>query len=409
MKLFHAKYAQPLPGGSVAVHEEDFYLPDATTVRRQLRQRGLWPIHINEQKPALFEWFDVRSRDWQLQLLRALRFQTATASAGTALLNIIEAEADPRRRIAFLPTRTVLKGGGSFAEALRELKLMDAATMAIIMAGERAGDLKGVIAHAIKHVEEKGGQFKAVMAAMGWLAFDIFSIISSLWGAQFGFIPYLKDNAPKNATPEQLAKFESAIVTVTWVNGSLIFITSAIIAFIVIFGGSYWKNRHRPNHWSAQMVIRMPMFGQYLAHAALHDTCKLIARLLRGKVPLDDALKIIIETTIEPSARAYWTECRQRIMAGVEPAKALGRWPLTRAERNQIATVQSVDQLVEVYEALAAERSLMAKTMQRKIVLTGVITMMALSGVIVLTMVWLLMIQNQGFMDSLTGLREGGA
>ena len=80
--------------------------------------KGFWPITIREQKPPLFEWMDVRSRVWQIQLLRALRFQSATASAGTALLNIIEGETDPRRRLAFLPTRTVLKGGGSFSEAL---------------------------------------------------------------------------------------------------------------------------------------------------------------------------------------------------------------------------------------------------------------------------------------------------
>ena len=49
-----------------------------------------------------------------------------------------------------------------------------------------------------------------------------------------------------------------------------------------------------------------------------------IARLLRGKVPLDEALKIIIETCIEPSARLYWTECRNRIMAGVETDSELG-------------------------------------------------------------------------------------
>ena len=71
-------------------------------------------------------------------------------------MNIIEGEQDPRRRLAFLPTRTVLKGGGAFSDALKELKLMDAPTMAIITAGERAGDLKGVIQHAIEHVEQKG-------------------------------------------------------------------------------------------------------------------------------------------------------------------------------------------------------------------------------------------------------------
>lgn len=408
MKLYHARYAQPLPGGTVAVREEDFYLPDASAVRRQLRTRGMWPIQIHEQKPPMLEWMDVRTREWQLQLLRALRFQSVTASAGTAFLNIIEGEADSRRRLAFLPTRTVLKGGGSFSEALRALRLMDAATMAIIIAGERAGDLKGVIQHAIQHVEEKGKQYKTLVAALGWLAFDIANVISALWGAQFGFIPYLRENAPKNATPEAMAKFEYALGMASTVNMTLIVITTALIIGGVGLAIAFWTNRQKSDHVAARIVMRVPLFGEYLRHSALFDTCRLIARLLRGKVPLDEALKIIIETCIEPSARLYWTECRNRIMAGVEPARALSRWPLTKGERDQLMTVQSADQLTEVYEAIAAERQLMGKAAQRRIVVGGVTCMMLLFGAVVLTMIYLLMIQNSGFMDSLQGLRDGG-
>ncbi len=408
MKLYHAKFAQPLPGGTVTVREEDFYLPDAASVRRLLRNRGLWPIRIKEQKAQAFEWMDVRTRGWQLQLLRALRFQSATASAGTAFLNIIEGEADPRRRLAFLPSRTVLKGGGSFSDALRALKLMDAATLAIIIAGERAGDLKGVIPHAIQHVEEKGKQYKAVTAALSWLAFDIFNVISALWGAQFGFIPYLRENAPKNAKPEALAKMEHALKLASTINMSLIVITTLLLSLGIGLAVAFWTNRQKPDHFASRIVMRVPLFGEYFRNAALFDTTRLIARLLRGKVPLDDALKIITETTVEPSSRSYWQECRRRIMAGIEPAKALARWPLTKGERDQVMTVQSVDQLTEVYASIAEERQLMTKATQRQIVVGGVTCMMLLFGAVVLTMIYLLMIQNSGFMDGLQGMRDGG-
>src|SRR5580704_17871669 len=221
MKLFHARYVQS-QSRAAKVLEDDFYLPDMRAVRRQLRNRGYWPISIREQKPPLFEWMDVRSRAWQIQLLRALRFQSHTASAGTALLNIIEGESDPKRRIAFLPTRTVLKGGGAFSDALRELRLLDAATTAIITAGERAGDLKGVIQHAIEHTEEKGKQAKVVITALSWLSFDITNIIGAIWGAQFGFIPYLKSQGMKSTDPAAIERFNSAIKIATWVNGTLL-------------------------------------------------------------------------------------------------------------------------------------------------------------------------------------------
>ncbi len=407
MKLYHARYAQPTIGGAVLIHEEDFYLPDAHAVRRQLRGRGVWPINIHEQKPPLFEWMDVRSRDWQMQLLRAIRFQSATASAGTALLNIIEGEEDSRRRLAFLPTRTVLKGGGSFSEALRELKLMDAPTMAIITAGERAGDLKGVIQHAIEHVEQKGNQYKTIIAALSWLSFDIISTIGSIWGTQFGFIPYLKEKGTNSTDPEMIAKFERGIKWVSIMNMTLLMISSLIILAIDFFVFSYWRNRHKKDHYTARLMMKVPMLSPYLRNVSLKDTCKLMTRLLHGKVPLAEALEIIIESSVEPAARTYWAECKQKILSGVEPARALSRWPLSKPERDQIRTIQTVDQLGEVYESIAVERDLMAKADQRKILKFGLYLLIGLSGITILTTIYLLMLQNQNFLNSLTEMRGG--
>lgn len=407
MKLFHARYAQPQPGGTVAVREDDFYLPDESAVRRQLRNKGLFPITIREQKASMFEWMDVRSRGWQLQLLRALRFQSATASAGTALLNIIEGEQDPKRRLVFLPTRTVLKGGGSFSEALRALRLMDAATMAIITAGERAGDLKGVIQHAIEHTEEKGKQTKTIMAALSWLSFDIVNIIGAIWGAQFGFIPYLKGQGVKSTEPGAVERFNSAIHLASWINGTLLVLISAAIVGAVVLVGMYWFNRHRSDHFTARLMMKTPVFSSYLRNVSFQDTGKLMTRLLRGKVPLAEAIKIIIDSTMEPASRLYWIECHNRIMAGVDPARALARWPLTKGERDQITTIQSVDQLADVFESIGAERALMAKSDQRRLTIMGVIAMMVMFGATVLTMIYLLTIQNQSFLDSLHSLRSG--
>ncbi|MGE4351415.1 MAG: type II secretion system F family protein [Bdellovibrionales bacterium] len=407
MKLYHARYAQPTIGGAILINEEDYYLPDAHAVRRQLRAKGLWPIEIYEQHPPLFEWMDVRTRDWQMQLLRAIRFQSATASAGTALLNIIEGEQDPRRRLAFLPTRTVLKGGGSFSEALKELKLMDAPTMAIITAGERAGDLKGVIQHAIEHVEQKGTQYKTIVAALSWLSFDIVSVIGSIWGTQFGFIPYLQSQGTKSTDPDAVAKFERGIKIVTIVNGSMLVVTSLLIVVVVFFVYSYWRNRHKRDHYTSRMMMKIPILSPYLRNSSMKDTCKLMTRLLQGKVPLAEALQIIMESSVEPSARQYWTDCKNKIMSGIDPSRAMAQWPLTKAERDQLVTIQSIDQLADVYNAIADERGLMAKADQRRIMKFGLYLLVVLSGVTILTTIYLLMLQNQSFLNTLNDMRGG--
>ena len=48
----------------------------------------------------------------------------------------------------------------------------------------------------------------------------------------------------------------------------------------------------------------------------------------------------------------------------------------------------------------------MAKSDQRRLAILGVVTMMALAGATVLTMIYLLMVQNDSFLDSLKDLRN---
>lgn len=153
------------------------------------------------------------------------------------------------------------------------------------------------------------------------------------------------------------------------------------------------------------MMMRIPLLSSYLRNVSLKDTCKLMTRLLNGKVPLAEALDIIIQSSVEPSARAYWTDCHGKIMAGIEPARALARLPLTKAERDQIVTIQSIDQLGEVYASIAEERSLMARADQRNLVKFGLFLLIGLSGVTILTTIYLLMLQNQTFVNSLSELR----
>lgn len=407
MRLWIARYAVPMPTGSPQVMQEDFYLPSANDVRRFLRQRGFHPIEIKERKPPLFEWFEVRSQKWALQLLRALRFQTATASAGTALLNIIENENDSRRRVAFLPTRTVLKAGGSFADALAQLRLLDAPTLAIIIAGEKAGDLKGVIPHAIQHIEEKGRQMRVIFTALGWVVFDIISVVGTVVSAQFQFIPYLKEKGIESSDPEAIEKFNTALARAEAINLSIMFIS---LAFCIIFAAgiySYLRNRDKPDHWLNRMMVRLPLFSSYLQNTSLADTGQLMARLLRGHVPLDDALKILETSTLDPTVLDYWRRVRRKLMSGSPPMRALAQPPLTKAEQDQVSTVQESQQVAEVFESIAEERKLMSKDSQRKIFLLGIFLLMLIFGAVTLTMIYLVMIQNQGFMDSLSQLRQG--
>jgi type II secretory pathway component PulF len=155
------------------------------------------------------------------------------------------------------------------------------------------------------------------------------------------------------------------------------------------------------------MMMQIPVFADYMRCASLKENFKLMTRLLRGKVPLADAVDIIVESTNEPASRIYWTECKDRLMAGVEPSRALRRWPLTKAECDQITTIQSVDQLAEVFDALGEEREDMTKTYRRKVMVTAVALAMVVVGAVILNAIFLLWIQNEGTFNDIKSVGGG--
>ena len=206
---------------------------------------------------------------------------------------------------------------------------------------------------------------KAVMAAVSFLSFDIINVVGTIWTVQFVGIPKLKEMGTKSTDPAVIERFETAITRATWMNGALLVSVMGTLTFAIVFMGLYWFNRHRADHFTSKMMMKAPVISSYLRNSSMQDTCKLIRRLIEGKVPLADAIAIIIESTFEPATRLYWTESLARIMAGGEPKRALSRWPLTKGERDMIATIQSVDQLAEVYGSIAEEREMMAKADRR--------------------------------------------
>ena len=202
-----------------------------------------------------------------------------------------------------------------------------------------------------------------------------------------------------------MKRFEEAIGIATAVNMTLLVLITTTVVGVIGFVSLYWFNRYKPDHFTAKLLLKMPVMADYLRNISMKDSCKLMVRLIRGKVPLADAIDIITQTTSEVSCRMYWAESKARIMAGAEPARALAKWPLNKGERDQLLTVQSSDQLAEVYAAIAEERDTMAKADQRRLVIMGIIAMIVMAGGTVLSIVYLLMVQNQSFLDNINELR----
>lgn len=385
--------------------EESFYLPTVDDVRAAVSKKGGFVLAIRPHKRSTMERLLARSTWWQVQLLRGIQFRSTSTSPGVALWKIIQAETNPRRQNILAPAREALARGLGVIDALKALQIFDHGTLAILAGSERANRLIEGIPHAIHSISQKKKNSRAVMGTLGWLAFDVFSIVTSLWSGKDMVLGWFRDNPPSD--PEELDRFNRVVgnLELTW--DVLIYTAVGTGLFMAWCVFSYWYNRGQKDWPTARIVRKIPLIGAYLRDLAFADSMMAAARMLRGMVPINDALAQSAEASSAPDVTEYWNESMRDLSRGVSLGVALDRSPLTRGERLELASLSDLDQVATVMESISEMRSAAAKTKHSLIVwlafaLTGVFLVLAFGSAI-----YALTVMNMSLDSMMGGLMEG--
>ena len=384
---------------------EAFFLPTIDDVRSAITTKGGYVLNIRPYSRSPLERLLARSAWWQVQLLRGIQFRTHTTSPGVALWKIIQAETNPRRQNILAPAREALARGLGVIDALKALNIFDHGTLAILAGSERANRLNEGIPHAIQSITEKRKNTRAIVGTMSWLGFDVFTIVTSLWAGKDLVLGWFRDNKPTDVAERE--KFEHVVnnLELTW--DILIWTSVAFGLFLVWCIFSFWINRGKRDWPTAKLVRKIPLIGAYLRDLAFADSMLAAARMLRGKVPIDLALKQSEEASSSPDVSAYWREASYNLGRGVGLGVALDRKPLTRSERLEIAGLSDLGQVATVMESIAEMRSASAKTRHKFIVwiafaLTGVFLTIAFGSAI-----YALTVMNMSMDSMMGGLMQG--
>lgn len=381
-------------------------MPTPEDVRAAVAKRGGYVLSIRPHERSPLERVLARSAWWQVQLLRGIQFRSTSTSPGVALWKIIQAETNPRRQNILAPAREALARGLGVIDALKALHIFDHGTLAILAASERANKLHEGIPHAIHSITQKKKNMRAIMGTMSWLGFDVFSIVSSLFSGKGMVLGWFKDNAPED--PAEQEKYTRVVgnLELTW--DVLIWIAFGMGGFMAWCIVSFWLNKGKTDWPTARIVRKIPMVGAYLRDLGFADSMAAAARMLRGTVPIDDALLQSSEATTVPEVADYWKTTSVELRRGVSLGSALDRPPLTRAERLELASLSDLGQLATVMESIAEMRTASAKTKHSLIVwiafaLTGVFLVIAFGSAI-----YALTVMNMS-MDSMMGGLLNGA
>ena len=384
---------------------ESFYLPSVDDVRTEVSKRGGYALSIRPHARSPMERLLARSSWWQVQLLRGIQFRSTSTSPGVALWKIIQAETNPRRQNILAPAREALARGLGVIDALKALNIFDHGTLAILAGSERANRLVEGIPHAIHSITQKRKNARAIMGTMGWLAFDVFTIVTSLWSGKDMVLKWFKDNPPTD--PVELEKFNLVVgrLGLTW--DVLIWLAYFIAVFMGWCVFSYWINRGKKDWPTARVVRRIPLIGGYLRDLAFADSMSAAGRMLRGLVPINDTLEQSAEASSAPEVAEYWKASLKDLGRGVSLGSALDRAPLTRSERLELASLSDLGQVATVMESISEMRAQAAKTKHSMIVwlafaMTGVFLAIAFGSAI-----YALTVMNMSMDSMMGGLMDG--
>ncbi len=392
---------------------ESYYLPTIEDVRRQISDNGGYALTIRPHERSPLERMLARSTWWQVQLLRGIQFRSTATSPGVALWRIIQGETNPMRQNILAPAREALSRGLGVIDALKSLRIFDHSTIAILAASERSNKLQEGIPHAIQSITQKRKNTRAIAGTMSWLGIDVVSIVQSLFWGKGMVLKWFRDNAPTKG--EDLAKYTHVVNSLEFLWDFLIFLSFACGALLCWALFSYWVNKGKTDWPTARVVRKIPLIGAYLRDLGFADSMMAAARMLRGQVPIDDALRQSSEATNVPEVSAYWEEASRELGRGVMLGAAMDRAPLSRNERLELASLSDLGQVATVLESVAEMRSMSAKTKHSLIVwlafaLTGVFLVIAFGSTIYALTVMNMSLDGmmQGMMSGATGGAVGG-
>lgn len=386
--------------------EESFYLPTEEDVRRAIIKKNGYVLSIRPHKRSPIERLLARSTWWQVQLLRGIQFRaTSVSSPGVALWRIIEAETNPKRQNILSPAREALSRGLGVIDALKALNIFDHGTLAILAGSEKANKLAEGIPHAIHSITQKKKNSRAIMGTMGWLGFDVVTIVQSLFWGKGMVLGWFRGNAPQD--PTELENYNNVVdkLELTW--DVLIYFAFAIGGFMVWCLLSFFLNKGKRDWPTARVVRKIPLIGGYLRDLGFSDSMMAASRMIRGLVPINEALDQASQATTSPEVSSYWKSANEQLSRGIGLGNALDREPLTRSERLELASLSDLGQVATILESISEMRTQSAKTKHSLIVwlafaLTGVFLVIAFGSAI-----YALTVMNIS-MDSMMGGLMGG-
>ncbi|MCQ8897572.1 type II secretion system F family protein [Limnobacter humi] len=360
--------------------------------------RGGVVLELTEIKPSgqIKRLFNPSvNRSYKQKFLQALAFNVRSGlSPEKALEQVILGElGEPR--VALNESLNALRQGFGFVQSLDILNWFDDSTLAVLSAGEAAGQLSKALETAVSFYEKGSSTLKLMFGAVTWTVLDLIMAVSTVIGMRFGLIEQLKKTPLLSDDPGKVARYQTSLHLAELVNNGLLVLSFVFVVVLLYFTMMLFSPDAKVRAQALGFLEKTPVLGPLLACSSVSATTRVLSSLLRGGVTFLTAVSIARKGTLVPSVNAMWGDIIARSEIGEHPAAAFNHPMLDSSERLLIRAHRDQSQLAECLDSISSTREDRANTLAKKFAAFAFVASLVYSGIAVLFSLAVVYLQNE--------------
>lgn len=339
------------------------------------------------------------NRTYKQKFLQAVSYNVRSGlSPEKALEQVILGElGEPR--VALNEALDALRQGYGFVQALSLLNWFDSSTIAVLSAGEAAGQLSRALDTAVSFYEKGSSTLKLMFGAVAWTALDLIMAVSTVIGMRFGLIEELKKTPLLSEDESKVAAYKSALALAEHVNNGLLVFSFIFVLFMFYFILMLLSPDQKVRGQALTILERFPVVGQLLVCSGMSATFRVLSSLLSGGVTFLNAVYIARKGSLTPTIVGLWQEVVSRTEIGEHPSTAFNSPVLDSSERLLIRSHRDQAQLAECLESIAASREDRANAAAKKFAVIAFVASLVYSGIAVLFSLAVVYLQNESVLS----------
>jgi type IV pilus assembly protein PilC len=287
--------------------------------RQKLADRGLYVYSVKTRSGIVSGMFGVRKErriggnDF---LILNQQFNTLI-KAGLPILRALDLLATrataPKLRPILTQIRDRVREGKSLSEAMDEAGVFSKVYSTAILAGEKSGNLSGVLDYYIAYQRVSTGVKKKILGALVYpsllivVATVIVTYLVTVVIPKFGML--YRDIGAELPGP---TKF---LIAVT-VDYRLYILGVIVVLLLTALGVFFWSRSEEGGMAFDRLKFRLPVLGDTLLKFQVSQFCRTLATLLTGGTPLVSALQTASESITSKLLRGTVVQATQMVREG---------------------------------------------------------------------------------------------